>query len=99
MRNQTFTVIISLVGDLSLERSLLIRQLLQTEPYGMLKETADNLEGNQMYEGFAIDLIHELSLLEGFNYTFIVQLDGSNGNKVDNHWTGMIGAVIDGVSF
>uniref|UniRef100_A0AAR5Q5X3 Uncharacterized protein n=2 Tax=Dendroctonus ponderosae TaxID=77166 RepID=A0AAR5Q5X3_DENPD len=79
MRNQTFTVIISL-----------------TEPYGMLKETPENLEGNQMYEGFAIDLIHELSLLEGFNYTFIVQLDGSNGNKVDNHWTGMIGAVIDG---
>nr|WJJ63364.1 glutamate receptor ionotropic 6 [Pachyrhinus yasumatsui] len=69
-----------------------------TDPYGMLKETSDNLIGNERYEGFSIDLIHELSLLEGFNYTFIVQADGKNGNKVNGHWTGMIGAVIDGVA-
>lgn len=65
----------------------------------MIKETSDNLVGNERYEGFSIDLIHELSLLEGFNYTFTVQLDGNNGNKGNNgRWTGMIGAVIDGVS-
>lgn len=64
----------------------------------MLKETSDNLVGNERYEGFSIDLIHELSLLEGFNYTFTVQHDGKNGNKENGRWTGMIGAVIDGVS-
>ncbi|CAG9769593.1 unnamed protein product [Ceutorhynchus assimilis] len=69
-----------------------------TEPYGMLKETSENLVGNERYEGFSIDLIHELSLLEGFNYTFTVQHDGKNGNKVNGRWTGMIGAVIDGVA-
>lgn len=64
----------------------------------MLKETSENLVGNERYEGFSIDLIDELSLLEGFNYTFTVQHDGKNGNKVNGRWTGMIGAVIDGVS-
>lgn len=66
----------------------------------MLKETSDNLVGNERYEGFSIDLIYELSLLEGFNYTFTVQHDGKNGNKdpVTGQWTGMIGAVINGVS-
>ncbi|XP_050308479.1 glutamate receptor ionotropic, kainate 2-like [Anthonomus grandis grandis] len=69
-----------------------------TEPYGMLKDSSESLVGNDRYEGFAIDLIHELSLLEGFNYTFIVQADKANGKKVNGKWTGMIGAVIDGVA-
>ncbi|KAL1491605.1 hypothetical protein ABEB36_012177 [Hypothenemus hampei] len=69
-----------------------------TEPYGMLKETSENLVGNERYEGFSIDLIQELAILENFNYTFTVQHDGANGKKdpKTGKWSGMIGAVISG---
>uniref|UniRef100_A0A182HTL3 Ionotropic glutamate receptor C-terminal domain-containing protein n=1 Tax=Anopheles arabiensis TaxID=7173 RepID=A0A182HTL3_ANOAR len=45
-------------------------------PYGMLKDSPIKLSGNERFEGFGIDLIHELSLMLGFNYTFILQEDG-----------------------
>ncbi|KAL1131752.1 hypothetical protein AAG570_011365, partial [Ranatra chinensis] len=69
-----------------------------THPYGMLKKASQKLSGNDRYEGFGIDLIHELSLLSGFNYTFHVQADKSSGNpdKVTGKWNGMIGEVLAG---
>ncbi|XP_076267436.1 glutamate receptor ionotropic, kainate 3-like [Rhynchophorus ferrugineus] len=67
-----------------------------TDPYGMNKEASEQLVGNDRYEGFSIDLIEELAKLEGFNYTFVVQADGKNGNKVNGQWTGMIGEVMAG---
>lgn len=60
-----------------------------------------SLQGNDRYEGFVIDIIHELSKLLGFNYTFHVQLDSDNG-KYDNktgQWTGMIGKILKNASF
>lgn len=74
---------------------------LQTHPYGMLKETASKLSGNDRFEGMGIDVIYELSALHGFNYTFRVQEDGSSGNpdKTTGKWTGMIGEVLSGVCF
>lgn len=71
----------------------------QTHPYGMLKEASHKLSGNDRFEGFGIDLIHELSLMSGFNYTFEVQVDKSSGNPDKNgKWNGMIGEVLAGVS-
>ncbi|XP_030749785.1 glutamate receptor ionotropic, kainate 2-like [Sitophilus oryzae] len=67
-----------------------------TDPYGMNKEASEQLVGNDRYEGFSIDLIEELAKLEGFNYTFVVQADGKNGNKENGRWTGMIGEVVEG---
>lgn len=66
----------------------------------MLKETASKLVGNDRFEGMGIDVIHELSILHGFNYTFRLQVDGSSGNpdKFTGKWTGMIGEVLSGVS-
>lgn len=65
----------------------------------MFKETTTKLEGNDKYEGMAIDVIHELSLMCGFNYTFREQKEGGSGNPdpVTNKWNGMIGEVISGV--
>lgn len=66
--------------------------MLQSHPYGMLRESTVALKGNDQYEGFGIELIHELSLMLGFNYTFELQLDnvyGSYNNKT-KQWTGMI---------
>ena len=67
----------------------------------MLKEASQKLNGNDRFEGFGIDLIHELSLMSGFNYTFQVQEDKSSGNPnpITGKWNGMIGEVLAGVRF
>ncbi|XP_028050144.1 glutamate receptor ionotropic, kainate 2 isoform X2 [Monomorium pharaonis] len=67
-----------------------------TDPYGMLKESTDVITGNERYEGFAIDIIQEMSMLLGFNYTFEVQTDNAYGsfNNVTKKWNGMLGKII-----
>lgn len=67
-------------------------------PYGMLKESAATLVGNEQLEGFGIDLIHELSLMLGFNYTFELQKDGVYGSPVNGQWNGMVRELLDHVS-
>ncbi|XP_037969552.2 glutamate receptor ionotropic, kainate 3 isoform X1 [Plutella xylostella] len=69
-----------------------------TAPYGMLKESADKLEGNARYEGFGVELIDELSKMNEFNYTFEIQTDGVYGSldKTTGKWNGMMEKVMDG---
>ncbi|XP_066262906.1 glutamate receptor ionotropic, kainate 2-like [Euwallacea similis] len=72
--------------------------IVLTSPYAMLKETTDQLVGNDRFEGFCIDVIQELSIHLGFNYTFVVQEDGKNGNlnRSSMQWDGVIRQIIDG---
>ncbi|KAI5645987.1 ligand-gated ion channel domain-containing protein [Phthorimaea operculella] len=67
-------------------------------PYGMLKESAKELEGNDRYEGFGIELIDELAKMNEFNYTFEIQEDGVYGSldKATGKWNGMMEKVMDG---
>ncbi|XP_071628678.1 glutamate receptor ionotropic, kainate 2-like isoform X6 [Temnothorax longispinosus] len=69
-----------------------------TDPYGMRKISSHVVTGNDRYEGFAIDLIQEMSKMLGFNYTFEVQTDNDYGsfNNVTKKWSGMLGKIIDG---
>lgn len=66
----------------------------------MLKKASDKLFGNDRFEGYGIDLIHELSLMLRFNYTFKVQEDGNYGTKnlTTGEWDGMIRELRDEVS-
>jgi glutamate receptor, ionotropic, invertebrate len=66
----------------------------------MLKENTERLSGNERFEGFGIDLIHDLSLMLGFNYTFVLQEDGAYGslNRETGEWNGMIRELHDFVS-
>ncbi|CAB0007918.1 unnamed protein product [Nesidiocoris tenuis] len=78
-----------------------INFIKMTHPYGMLKEDSRQLTGNDRFEGFGIDLIHELSMMSGFNYTFHVQEDKSSGSPktLENGtrvWSGMIGEILAG---
>lgn len=57
----------------------------QAEPYTMLKLESDSKTGNDRYEGYAIDLIIELSAILGFEYNIVLQ--------ADREWTGAIGKV------
>lgn len=65
----------------------------------MLKESSLELFGNDRFEGFGIDLIHELSLMLGFNYEFRLQENKDYGsiNEETKEWTGMIKELIDEV--
>lgn len=45
----------------------------------MRKDSAEKLSGNDQFEGYDIDLIHEISKLLGFNYTFRLVPDGRYG--------------------
>ena len=45
------------------------------------------------YEGYSVDLIHEIAGILGFNYTIKLVEDGAYGsyNKHTGKWNGMIG--------
>ncbi|KAJ9588777.1 hypothetical protein L9F63_017936 [Diploptera punctata] len=68
-----------------------------SEPYGMLRQSSDALKGNARFEGFGIELIHELSVILGFNYTFDLQVDNVYGSldKDTGQWTGMLRQIMD----
>lgn len=53
----------------------------------MLKEETESLKGDDQLEGFAVDIIRELSQLLEFNYTFIVEEDAEYGKELpDGSW-------------
>lgn len=66
----------------------------------MLRESPENLVGNDRFEGFGIDLIKKLAEMEGFNYTFTVREDKANGvyDPDLKKWTGMIGDLLEMVT-
>lgn len=64
----------------------------------MLKESTKKMIGNEQYEGYAIDIIEEISKMLGFNYTFMVQEDNNYGSLQPNgQWNGMIRRIMDNV--
>lgn len=51
----------------------------QSSPYCMRRESPENLYGNTQFEGYAIDLIYEISKILGFNYTIRLAPDNRYG--------------------
>lgn len=66
----------------------------------MLKENIAKLSGNDRFEGFALELIDELSKMLRFNYTFKLQEDNNYGSKdpVTGQWSGMVQEIMEDVS-
>ncbi|XP_055710638.1 glutamate receptor ionotropic, kainate 2-like isoform X2 [Phlebotomus papatasi] len=86
----------ALADDGSLKNRTFIVLTALSPPYGMLKRSPNKLTGNDRFEGFGIDLIHELSLMLGFNYIFHLQEDGVYGSKGENNeWNGMIKELLE----
>ncbi|XP_014608313.1 PREDICTED: glutamate receptor ionotropic, kainate 2-like [Polistes canadensis] len=85
-------------AELSLQNKTFLVLISMTKPYGMVKESATMLSGNERYEGFGIDIIEELSKSLGFNYTFEVQTDSVYGSYINKtgKWSGMLGKIIEG---
>lgn len=72
---------------------------LQENPYVMLKANYQELEGNERYEGFCVDMLKELADILKFNYRIKLVSDGVYGVPGANGtWTGMVGELIARVS-
>lgn len=63
----------------------------------MRKDSPEKLSGNEQFEGYAIDLIHEISRVLGFNYTLRLAPDGRYGsyNKESGDWDGMVRELLE----
>ena len=70
-----------------------------SEPYTMLKlgphSHSANEEGNDRYEGFAVDLTAEIARIIGVNFTLSV-VTGYGSKADDGKWTGMVGEILEG---
>nr|AJD81615.1 ionotropic glutamate receptor 4 [Helicoverpa assulta] len=75
----------------------LINYMKISSPYCMRREASEKLTGNAQFEGYAIDLIHEISKILGFNYTFKLAPDGRYGsyNRETKEWDGMIRELLE----
>ncbi|XP_075975523.1 kainate-type ionotropic glutamate receptor subunit 1D isoform X1 [Anticarsia gemmatalis] len=80
-----------------LQNKTLIVTTILSAPYCMRREASEKLTGNAQFEGYAIDLIHEISKILGFNYTFKLAPDGRYGsyNRETKEWDGMIRELLE----
>ncbi|GCB85710.1 hypothetical protein scyTo_0026380, partial [Scyliorhinus torazame] len=61
----------------------------------MLKPKYQELEGNERYEGFCVDMLKELSQILKFYYKIQLVADGVYGvAEANGTWTGMVGELI-----
>ncbi|XP_069972392.1 glutamate receptor ionotropic, kainate 2-like isoform X1 [Penaeus vannamei] len=81
----------------NLKNKTLIVMVAKADPYVMMKQDPMPLAGNDQFEGFCIDLIYEISLIRGFNYTFKLVPDGAYGSRdqVTGEWDGIVKQLMD----
>ncbi|XP_022247281.1 glutamate receptor ionotropic, kainate 1-like [Limulus polyphemus] len=87
-----------LVGDVlrQLRNRTLEVVTIINPPYMMMKEPAEQLTGNDQFEGYCLDLLEELSKRLGFKYKIHQVRDGSHGSKNEHdEWNGMIRELIN----
>ncbi|CAG7824227.1 unnamed protein product [Allacma fusca] len=85
---------------MDLRNRTLVVTTFMTDPMTMWTRSDAPLQGNARYEGFAVDLLHRLSLMLGFKYIVKPVNDGKYGklDKEKGEWDGMIREIMDGVA-
>ncbi|GAB6022610.1 hypothetical protein CHUAL_006707 [Chamberlinius hualienensis] len=85
------------LGGEIIEKKIIKVAAILNEPYVMIRESKDSLNGNELYEGFAVDLLIEISKMVGFDYIIYETADQSYGsrNSETNEWNGVIKEIID----
>lgn len=69
---------------------------VKSQPYTMVYPENGNRTGNDLFYGYAIDLIRLLAKEVGFKYEFYLTPGGKYGNKLpNNEWNGMIKQLLD----
>uniref|UniRef100_A0A3Q2FM33 Glutamate receptor, ionotropic, kainate 4 n=1 Tax=Cyprinodon variegatus TaxID=28743 RepID=A0A3Q2FM33_CYPVA len=82
------------VTDTLFNTTLTITTILEN-PYVMLRPNHQELEGNDRYEGFCVDMLKELADILKFKYRIRLVGDGVYGVPGANGtWTGMVGELI-----
>ncbi|XP_046669488.1 glutamate receptor ionotropic, kainate 2 isoform X2 [Homalodisca vitripennis] len=81
----------------SLQNKTFIVTTILSSPYCMRKDSSEKLTGNAQFEGYSLDLIHEISKILGFNYTFRLVPDNRYGslNRETKEWDGMMKELLD----
>ncbi|XP_076267894.1 kainate-type ionotropic glutamate receptor subunit 1D [Rhynchophorus ferrugineus] len=89
---EAYTQIVEIIQN----KTFVVTTILSS-PYVMRKEASEKLTGNAQFEGYAVDLIHEISRTLGFNYTIKLAPDGRYGslNRETKEWDGMIRELLD----
>ncbi|XP_061448670.1 glutamate receptor ionotropic, kainate 4 isoform X2 [Rhineura floridana] len=91
MDDQIFS---SNVSESLFNTTLIVTTILEN-PYLMLKGNHQELEGNDRYEGFCVDMLTELAAILHFNYKIHLVGDGVYGvPEANGTWTGMVGELI-----
>ncbi|KAM9114080.1 glutamate receptor ionotropic, kainate 4 isoform 1-T1 [Pangshura tecta] len=91
MDNRIFS---SNISDSLFNTTLIVTTILEN-PYLMLKENHQALEGNDRYEGFCMDMLKELAEILHFSYKIRLVGDGVYGvPEANGTWTGMVGELI-----
>ncbi|XP_062609796.1 glutamate receptor ionotropic, kainate 2-like isoform X2 [Saccostrea cucullata] len=69
------------------------------KPYVMMKALEPGVDGsklgNDLYEGFCIDLLKEMAAIVGFEYKIVPVEDGLYGMLNDGEWNGIVRELID----
>ncbi|AWO99029.1 putative glutamate receptor ionotropic kainate 4-like [Scophthalmus maximus] len=82
------------VTDTLFNTTLTITTILEN-PYVMLRHNHQELDGNDRYEGFCVDMLKELADILKFKYRIRLVGDGLYGVPGANGtWTGMVGELI-----
>ncbi|CAH1993009.1 unnamed protein product [Acanthoscelides obtectus] len=89
---EAYTQIVEIIQN----KTFIVTTLLSA-PYVMRKEASEKLTGNAQFEGYAVDLVHEISRILGFNYSIRLVPDGRYGsyNKETKEWDGLIRELLD----
>uniref|UniRef100_A0A4W5Q9Y7 Glutamate ionotropic receptor kainate type subunit 4 n=1 Tax=Hucho hucho TaxID=62062 RepID=A0A4W5Q9Y7_9TELE len=85
------------VTDTLFNTTLTITTILEN-PYVMLRPNHQEMEGNERYEGFCVDMLKELADILKFKYRINLVGDGVYGvSGTNGTWTGMVGELISRV--
>ncbi|KAM4746875.1 glutamate receptor 1 isoform 1-T1 [Rhinophrynus dorsalis] len=78
-------------------RTYIVTTILEA-PYVMLKKNADQLEGNERFEGYCVELAAEIAKHVGYKYKLEIVKDGKYGARDSDMkaWNGMVGELVYG---
>ncbi|XP_033891915.1 glutamate receptor 2 isoform X6 [Acipenser ruthenus] len=76
-------------------KTVIVTTILEA-PYVMLKKNYELFEGNDMYEGYCVDLAAEIAKHCGFKYKLSIVPDGKYGARdaATKIWNGMVGELV-----
>uniref|UniRef100_A0A671VX93 Glutamate receptor n=1 Tax=Sparus aurata TaxID=8175 RepID=A0A671VX93_SPAAU len=85
-------------NDSSVENRTIVVTTIMEAPYVMYKRNYMQLDGNERYEGYCVDLASEIAKHVGIKYKLSIVMDGKYGARdpETKTWNGMVGELVYG---